>query len=119
LNTPKTVFKIVPAGEWADAVQCGEFTGSADDQRDGFIHLSTAAQVAGTLHRHFRNRSDLLLVALDAAALGPDLRYDVSRDGDLFPHLYAPLPAAAALAQHRLPLGADGIPEVQPDWLTC
>lgn len=106
----RIVFKILPADDWAQARASGAFAGSADDLRDGFIHLSTAAQLAGTAARHFAGRPDLVLVAFAVAALGSDLAWEPSRGGALFPHLYAPLPAALALWQAPLVLGPDGVP---------
>ena len=90
-----TIYKICEQKAWFAAEQHGEFRGSTDDARDGFIHLSTAAQLAGTLAKHFAGATDLLLVAVDANALGPALKWETSRGGDLFPHLYAALPLQA------------------------
>mgnify|MGYP001398925500 CR=1 FL=1 len=103
-----TVYKIVPAPLWTAAVAEGVFRGAPVDLADGYIHFSTAAQVRETARRHFAGQDDLLLVAVDAAALGTALVYEPSRGGDLFPHLYGPLPVAAATAVTALPLGADG-----------
>jgi uncharacterized protein (DUF952 family) len=89
------IYKICQRKEWLAAEQHGEFRGSKDDVRDGFIHLSTAAQLAGTLAKHFAGATNLLLVAVDAGALGRSLRWETSRGGDLFPHLYAALPLKA------------------------
>ncbi len=102
------IYKIVPAALWRAAETAGTFSGAPVDLADGFIHFSTGAQVAETAARHFAGQTDLLLVAVDAATLGPALRYEPSRGGALFPHLYAGLPAAAALWVQPLPLGADG-----------
>ena len=85
------VFKVATRAAWEDACRRGAFAGSADDRRDGFIHLSVEHQLAGTLARHFRGARDLVLVEFDAAALGSALRWEPSRGGDLFPHLYAEL----------------------------
>jgi uncharacterized protein (DUF952 family) len=90
-----TIYKICEQKAWLAAEQHGEFRGSADDARDGFIHLSTAAQLDGTLAKHFAGATDLLLVAVDAGALGQALKWETSRGGDLFPHLYAALPFKA------------------------
>jgi uncharacterized protein (DUF952 family) len=87
------VFKIVRSHEWPPPGFAYE--GSPDDRRDGFIHLSTAAQIAGTLARHFAGEAGLLLVAADPAALGEALKWEPSRGGALFPHLYGPLPLSA------------------------
>ena len=82
------VFKIATRERGMTACQLGAFAGSADDVRDGFIHLSAAHQLAGTLAKHFKGQTDLVLITLDADALGDALRWEPSRDGDLFPHLY-------------------------------
>ena len=91
-----TIYKICGSAEWAQAQASGQYCGSADDARDCFIHLSTAAQLAGTLAKHFAGRDDLLLIAIDADALGAALKWEPSRGGDLFPHLYGALPTSAA-----------------------
>ncbi|MGQ0456097.1 MAG: DUF952 domain-containing protein [Hyphomicrobium sp.] len=115
----QTVYKIVAKAEWALACDSGSFSGSSDDVRDGFVHLSTADQLPGTLARHFRGRRDLVLVALRAAALGDALRWEPSRNDRLFPHLYAALPTALALWVKPLSLGADGAPILDPEGLGC
>lgn len=102
------VYKISPAADWAEACRRGEFTGSPDDLRDGFIHLSTAEQVPGTLDRHFAGKDDLILAMFDPRALGRGLKYEASARGTLFPHLYGPLPTGLALAIHPLRVGPDG-----------
>jgi uncharacterized protein (DUF952 family) len=109
------IYKICDAAEWADAVAAGIYAGSAHDERDGFIHLSTAAQLPGTLVKHYAGRDGLLLVAFDAAALGPALKWEPARDGDLFPHLYASLPTSAALWTRPLPLDANGTHVIPPE----
>jgi uncharacterized protein (DUF952 family) len=103
-----TIYKILPAGLWSAATAAGTFAGSPLDLADGFIHFSTAAQVRETAARHFSGVADLLLVAVPASALGPQLKWEPSRGGDLFPHLYSPLPTTAVLWVTPLPLGADG-----------
>jgi uncharacterized protein (DUF952 family) len=110
-----TVYKILTADEWQAAERAGSYAGSADDARDGFIHLSTAEQLAGTAGKHFRGKPDLVLVAFDAASLGPGLKWEPSRGGALFPHLYAALPTAPALRVEPLPLGPDGVPILPQD----
>jgi len=102
------VYKIVNASAWAEAEAAGVFTGSAVDLADGFIHFSTAAQVAETAARHFAGQRDLVLVAIKEAPLGEALRYEPSRGGALFPHLYGPMPLTAVDWVKPLPLGADG-----------
>jgi uncharacterized protein (DUF952 family) len=86
------IYKICTRAEWEAAVSQGVYRGSAVDQRDGFIHFSQAHQVDETLRRHFAGQSDLVRVSIDPTALGPSLRYEPSRGGELFPHLYGPLP---------------------------
>lgn len=102
------VFKVLSAAAFAKAAREGCFTGSADDKRDGFIHLSAADQLEGTLAKHFADQDGLVLLALDSARLGPALRWEPSRNGALFPHLYAPLDLAAVLWAEPLRLGPDG-----------
>ena len=99
------IFKIVEREAWHDARRDGIFRGSAHDLRDGFIHFSAAHQVRGTAAKHFKGVVDLLLVAIDDAALGSALVWEPARGGELFPHLYGPLAAVRRVA--ALPLGAD------------
>jgi uncharacterized protein (DUF952 family) len=102
------IYKICPRTLWREAEAAGHFTGAPIDRQDGFIHFSTAAQVAETAARHFAGQDDLLIVAVEAGSLGDDLRYEPSRGGDLFPHLYGALPLTAVRSVDALPLGADG-----------
>jgi len=108
------VYKVMDEDEWAEAVALGAYPGSAADVRDGFIHLSAADQVTETARRHFAGRDDLVLVAFEAEDLGEALKWEPSRGGALFPHLYGPLPTAASLEVRYLPLGADGAPDPGP-----
>lgn len=102
------IYKICPRDLWREAEGAGRFAGAPVDVTDGFIHFSTAAQVSETAARHFAGQGDLLLVAVEAEALGGALRFEPSRGGDLFPHLYGALPLAAVRSVAELPLGADG-----------
>lgn len=102
------IFKVCATGEWAVAEASDAYPGSEHDRRDGFIHFSTISQLAGTLAKHFAGRDDLLLVAVDADALGIALRWEPARDGDLFPHLYGELPIVAALWKQPLRVGSTG-----------
>ncbi|HPG89891.1 MAG TPA: DUF952 domain-containing protein [Hyphomicrobium sp.] len=111
------VFKIVPAAHWRGALAAGAFDGSADDIRDGYIHLSTAEQVPGTLAKYFRDQPDLLIVGFASADFGQALKWEPSRGGALFPHIYGSIPVALALWQRTLPLGADGIPHFDKERL--
>src|SRR5215468_9687546 len=103
-----TVYKIVAADLWQAAEGSGVFTGAGIDLNDGFIHLSTAAQARRTAQLYFAGQENLVLVAADGTRLGNALKYEASRDGDLFPHLYGSLPLTAVLWVRPLPLGADG-----------
>ena len=103
------VYKIVASEEWAEAEAVGVFKGARADRSDGFIHFSTAGQAPETAAKWFAGRSDLTLAAVDATALGRDLRWEPSRGGALFPHLYAALPMSAVLWSRPLPLGPDGV----------
>ncbi|MBV9288645.1 MAG: DUF952 domain-containing protein [Hyphomicrobiales bacterium] len=104
----RLIFKIVATEEWREAEAVGLFRGAAVDRADGFIHFSTADQAPGTAAKWFVGRSDLMLVAVDAEALGGALKWEPSRDGALFPHLYAALPISAVVWSRALPLGRDG-----------
>jgi len=101
-------YKLVDRNEWAAAREVGAYGGSAVDRADGYIHMSTAGQLAETARRHYAGRSDLLLVTVDVASLGAEVRWEASRGGALFPHLYGPLPLSAVLAERALSVGADG-----------
>lgn len=113
-NAPfaELIYKILPQRAWHAACSEGVYRGSSDDLRDGFIHFSTAAQLAQTARRHFAGQPDLTLVAVDAATLGAPLKWEPSRGGDLFPHLYGPLDTKAAVWSRNLHLQADGIPDI-------
>lgn len=102
------IYKICPRALWEEAVRQGVFTGAPVDLADGYIHFSTAAQVRKTAAKHFAGQDGLLLVAVDPERLDAALRYEPSRGGDLFPHLYAPLPVEAVHSVVPLPLGPDG-----------
>jgi uncharacterized protein (DUF952 family) len=102
------VYKIARAAEWEDAQTTGVFAGSRDDKRDGFIHLASASQVSTTSDIHFSDEDNLLLVAIEVNALGPALKWEPSRRGENFPHLYAPLPLSLVHAVTPIRRGADG-----------
>jgi len=104
----RIIYKICPAPAWREAERAGAYRGSPDDVRDGFIHFSTASQLSGTLAKHFAGQADLFLVAVDTDALGEALKWEPSRGGDLFPHLYGELDPAAAETVTTLVLGTDG-----------
>jgi uncharacterized protein (DUF952 family) len=102
------VYKIFRRSEWNAFRAAGATEGAPADLRDGFIHLSTSEQVAGTAARHFAEESDLVLVAVDADRLGADLRWEPARGGALFPHLYRALRLSDVVWDKSLPLGATG-----------
>jgi uncharacterized protein (DUF952 family) len=104
------VYKIIGRPAWMSAQAAGTFLGAEIDLKDGYIHLSTAAQASETAHRHFAGVEDLVLVAFEAERL-EGLKWEPSRDGDLFPHVYGPLDPALALEVTPIPLNAAGWPD--------
>jgi uncharacterized protein (DUF952 family) len=109
------IYKICDSQLWSDAERAGIFAGAGIDLADGYIHFSTRDQVAETAAKHFAGQPNLLLVAVAAEALGPALKWEPSRGGALFPHLYGPLPLTAVRFVKSLALGLDRNP-VLPDW---
>jgi len=101
------IYHMCPAETWQEAVRTGVYHGTADDRRDGFIHFSTAAQLAESARRHRAGQAGLVLIAVESARLGARLRWEASRSGALFPHLYGPLDPAEAASVRPLPLGPD------------
>ena len=97
------IYKILPRAEWDAAVAAGRFLGSGIDLADGFIHFSSAAQKDETLRLHFAGRTGLVLVAVEAHVLGEALKWEPSRGGSLFPHLYGPLPVELARSVEPIP----------------
>ena len=102
------IYKICPATLWAEAEKAGVFTGAPVDHKDGYIHFSSAEQTPETAAIHFKGQDGLLLVAVDGDKLGAALKWEVSRGGALFPHLYATLPLSAVLWTKPMPLGPNG-----------
>ncbi|HML30361.1 MAG TPA: DUF952 domain-containing protein [Hyphomicrobium sp.] len=115
----KIIFKVVTGPEWSKAMTSGIYEGSADDRRDGFIHFSAQHQLRGTLEKHFKGKGDLVLIAFEASKLGPKLRWEQSRGGDLFPHLYDSIPVSEALWQRPLQQDKDGVPQIDEEWFAC
>lgn len=112
-----TVYKIVPETIWREAKVKGVFEGAEIDHRDGYIHFSTGTQARETAKLHFAGVTGLMLVAVDPRSLGDDLKFEPSRGGDLFPHLYGTLPLSAVLWEMPLLIGVDGqhaFPEKMP-----
>ncbi|WP_425045650.1 DUF952 domain-containing protein [Primorskyibacter sp. S87] len=107
------IYKILRANEWSALRSEGQSNGAPVDLADGFVHFSTAEQAAETAARHFTGAEGLTLLALDAGSLGEALKWEVSRGGDLFPHLYGPLRLQDVLWAKPLPLvdGAHQFPE--------
>jgi uncharacterized protein (DUF952 family) len=93
---------------WQAALDKGVFEGAEVDRADGYIHFSTAQQLEQTAAKHFAGQNDLVLISIESATLGKDLRWEPSRGGDLFPHLYAHFTPQQIHAAHPLPLSADG-----------
>jgi uncharacterized protein (DUF952 family) len=113
----KMIYKICPASAWREAERRGVFGGSEVDLRDGFIHFSTASQVEETVRKHFFGQGALFLIAVDTDALGAALKWERSRNDELFPHLYGELDLGAVTVVHSINLRADGtheIPELEP-----
>jgi uncharacterized protein (DUF952 family) len=105
----QTIYKIVPDALWREVEKTGTFAGAEIDLADGFIHFSMANQVEETAAKHFAGQDGLLLVAIDPAPLGEELKFEPSRGGALFPHLYGKLPRSAVKWVRPLPIGKDGL----------
>lgn len=112
------IYKICDQREWHTAQAVKRYDGSRDDQRDGFIHFSTVVQLRETAQKHFAGRNDLILLCVRAKALGAALKWEPSRGGDLFPHLYADLPITAVTETWDLLLNSDGT-HIFPKDLIC
>jgi uncharacterized protein (DUF952 family) len=109
LDTDQVVYKITPRAEWLRAHELGELVPSPDDMRDGFVHLSRARQLRGSLARHFAGQPDLLLLAVRVGRLPEGaLRWETARGGELFPHLYGRIGVAMVERVFELPLDAQG-----------
>ena len=103
------IYKVLSRDLWSAAESAGQFEGAGIDLVDGYIHFSTGGQLIETVEKHFAGQTDLVLVTVNADALNSEsLKWEPSRGGALFPHLYEPLPVSAAESVHDLPLGADG-----------
>ena len=105
---PGTAFKLIDAAEWKAALEAGHYDGSAVDRADGYIHMSTAAQLAETARRHYAGRDGLMLLPVNTGALDERLVWEPSRGGDLFPHLYGPLAVTAIGTVRALAVSDDG-----------
>jgi uncharacterized protein (DUF952 family) len=108
-SSVETIYKILSLEAWERALARGVFAGSEHDARDGFIHFSTASQVAETAAKHFARTPDLVLLSVSVERVAHALRWEPSRGGALFPHLYGELPTSAVTRVESLELGADGL----------
>ena len=108
----RTIYKISPASAWREAERAGVYRGSADDARDGYIHFSTASQLAETVRKHYFGQTGLFLIAVDVDTLGKALRWEKSRNDELFPHLYGELDLGAVAAVVELRARSDGSHEL-------
>ncbi|MFE8584323.1 DUF952 domain-containing protein [Sphingomonas sp. NCPPB 2930] len=108
MSQPATAYKVLTADQMAALEQEGVFKGAPVDLADGYIHLSTAAQLTETVDKHFAGQDDLHIAAVDLAAMGGAVKWEESRGGQLFPHLYAPLPLTAVLAYGPMKRDTDG-----------
>ena len=106
------IYKILSRTDWEAARAAGRYAGSAVDARDGFIHFSTAAQAPETAAKHFAGQADLVVLEVEADDLGEALRWEPSRGGELFPHLYGPLDTGLVRNVTEAPLGPDGTPRI-------
>ncbi|KAA5804640.1 DUF952 domain-containing protein [Alkalicaulis satelles] len=102
------IYRIAEPGALAAASVSGAYEGEAHDRADGFIHASSLAQLAGTLEAHYADHQRLAVAVIDAGALGGTLKWEASRGGELFQHIYGPLPFSAVRAVHLITRGQDG-----------
>lgn len=107
--TDAVAYKLLDAVDWAAARDAGRYDGSAVDRADGFIHLSSEAQLAATAAKHYVGRADLRLLTVDLAGVGETVKWEPSRGGDLFPHIHGPLPVAAVTAERPLSVDDAGV----------
>jgi uncharacterized protein (DUF952 family) len=103
------IYKISPRSAWDAATDKGIFLGAPVDLADGYIHFSSASQMRETAAKHFAGQQDLVLAVIDTVSLGENLKWEPSRGGALFPHLYGPLLMEAVVGVHDLPVGSDGL----------
>lgn len=108
------IYKVVDKTVWAQAKAVGHFAGAAIDLQDGYIHLSSASQVAETVAKHFAGQDDLLLVSVSVAAVADGLKWERSRNDQLFPHLYRPLTVADVVGEQALVMAPDGSHTIAP-----
>jgi uncharacterized protein (DUF952 family) len=107
-NQKRPLYKVLARQLWEAAEMAGQFAGAGIDLQDGFIHLSSTDQVVETVQKHFAGQDDLMLISIDEELLGESLRWEVSRGGALFPHVYGPIPLSAILQVQSLPMDENG-----------
>lgn len=112
--TAQIIYHMCRAQEWQAAEAAGAYEGSSQDAADGFIHFSDATQLPGSAAKHRAGQTGLVLLSVNAVALGAALKWEASRGGALFPHLYGALPVGAVLRVDPLELDGDGIPIIPP-----
>ena len=103
------IYHLSRRADWDRAKTTGSYRGSREDTADGFLHFSTAEQVVGSAAKHRSGESGLVLLEVDSLALGAALKWEPARGGEMFPHLYGPLPTSAVAAEFDVPLGKDGV----------
>lgn len=108
-STYRWIYHLSRRPDWDRARSEGAYAGSREDNADGFLHFSTALQVAESAAKHRKGEAGLVLLEVDAQKLGTALKWEPARGGELFPHLYGPLPVSAVAAEFDLPLGPDGL----------
>jgi len=108
MSTPTTIYHVCRRTEWQYAQTTGVYNGSSQDAADGFTHFSGPAQVKASVAKHRAGQDNLVIIAVNQQLLGETLKWEVSRGGQLFPHLYGPLPLSAVKWTADLPLGPDG-----------
>jgi uncharacterized protein (DUF952 family) len=114
VSAVRLIYHICRGEEWNRARAVGAYAGSSQDAQDGFIHFSTAEQLPGSARKHRAGQAGLVLLAVDPTSVRDTLRWEPSRRGALFPHLYGNLPLTAVQWVRDLPLGADGVPVIPP-----
>lgn len=112
---PVPVYKVFRMGEWRHFAHSGRFGGSADDARDGFIHLSSGGQVGGVLRRHFADETAVVIAEFRFSEGDADLKWESSTGGDLYPHYYGELSGAQVARSRRIEQGAGGF--ALPEWV--
>ena len=114
--TTQLIYHVCEAEEWFLAKISGIYSGSSQDQKDGFIHFSSGLQVIGSVEKHRAGQDNLILLEVDAQKLGSALKWELSRNDEKFPHLYGDLPVAAVTRSFALTLNPNGTHLFPKDW---